>query len=75
MPKFIEGRIECPFYIAEGKGFITCEGVLRNTRCVQKFKTDKQKICHEELVCSVNGGRGCEHYKTVFSLYERGLRS
>ncbi len=74
MAKFIEGQIECPFYISEGEGFITCEGLIRNTVSIQRFKTDKMKACHEVGVCSVNGGKNCMHYKNIFDLYERGVR-
>ena len=31
MSKSIEGAIECPFYLEEGKSFIKCEGVLNGT--------------------------------------------
>lgn len=74
MPKFIEGHIECPFYISEGNRFITCEGLIKDTVSIQKFKTDKLKVCHETGVCSVNGGKNCIHYKNILALYERGVR-
>lgn len=75
MPKFIEGKIECPFYLTEGNGYISCEGVLDNTRCVHKFKSNEKKMSYEECVCSVQGGRKCPHFRTLSVLYERGLRA
>ncbi len=75
MSKMIEGRIECPFYLKEGDGFIVCEGVLNGTKCVHRFQDNKQKRHHEVSVCSCSGGRNCRHYRTVSILYERGLKT
>ncbi len=74
MSKMIEGRIECPFYLKEGDGFITCEGVLKGTECIHSFKSNELKRYHENSVCSSSGGRNCQHYRTVSLLYERGLK-
>lgn len=74
MSKRIEGRIECPFYICEGNSFIACEGVLKGTNCVHRFPDNDIKKTYEESVCCSYGGRRCNHYKSISSLYERGLR-
>ena len=37
MSKSIEGAIECPFYLEEGKNFIKCEGILNGTVCAHNF--------------------------------------
>ncbi len=74
MPKFIEGRIECPFYIQEGTNFISCEGVIKGTSCVHTFGSEKHKLNYETGVCSTMGGRKCHHYRMLSVLYERGLR-
>lgn len=74
MSKLIEGRIECPFYLKEGESYIACEGVLNGTKCVHKFRDNKEKTQHEISVCSMSGGRKCQHYRTVSMLYERGLK-
>lgn len=74
MKKSIEGKIECPFYVREGKEFISCEGVINGTTCVHRFLSEKNKIKYENGVCSVKGGRNCQHFRTVSILYERGLR-
>ena len=44
MSKFIEGQIECPFYIKEGTAFITCEGILEKTSTTHRFKNNKENI-------------------------------
>ena len=44
MSKSIEGSIECPFYLEEGKSFIKCEGVLNGTICTHSFNNDKEKL-------------------------------
>lgn len=74
MSKLIESRIECPFYLKEGDGFIACEGIVAGTRCVHQFKSNTHKRNYENTVCSSNGGRKCQHYRTVSILYERGLK-
>ncbi len=74
MSKSIEGIIECPFYLKEGELFITCEGVLENTSTTHRFKTNDEKLCYERNVCSVCGGKKCQHYRNVSLLYERGIR-
>ncbi len=75
MSKLIESSIECPFYLKEGNGFITCEGVLDGTQCVHKFADNRQKTSYEVSVCSSSGGRKCQHHRTVALLYERGLKT
>ena len=75
MSKVIEGIIECPFYIKEGSGFITCEGVLEKTSATHRFNSNDDKISFEQRCCCVNGGRNCIHYRNVSLLYERGVRS
>lgn len=74
MSKLIEGKIECPYYLKEGNGFIKCEGCIRGTECVHRFHSDAQKVRYEEKVCSNLGGRSCEHYRVVSRLYETGVR-
>ena len=44
MSKSIEGAIECPFYLEEGKSFIKCEGILNGTICTHSFNNDKEKL-------------------------------
>ena len=73
MSKKIESNIECPFYLKEGDKFISCEGVLKGTRCVHKFPSNNEKKNYELNVCSVNCGKKCHHYRTVATLYERGV--
>lgn len=75
MPKTIEGQIECPFYLAEGKSFISCEGILNGTKSIHRFESDKDKVGYENNVCCINGGKACPHYKIINSLYERGVRA
>lgn len=75
MSKLIEGQIECPFYIKEGDAFIACEGIVDGTTSVHRFKNNIKKAEYENKVCSCNGGRGCLHYRTVHTLYDKGLRA
>lgn len=75
MSKAIEERIECPFYLEEGTGYIICEGLVKNTRCINTFRSDAEKVVHEEMVCSVNCGKKCNHYRSLSVLYERGILS
>ena len=49
MSKSIEGAIECPFYLEEGKSFIKCEGILNGTICTHSFNNDKEKHRHHNL--------------------------
>ena len=74
MSKEIESRIQCPFYIGEGKTHITCEGLIHGCESVQKFESGKQKSDYEKFVCSVNRGRKCFHYRSVMLLYDKGIR-
>ena len=75
MSKFIEEQIECPFYIKEGTGFITCEGILEKTSTTHRFKNNKEKTDYEQRCCCVNGGKKCSHYRNLSVLYERGVRA
>lgn len=75
MSKVIEGIIECPFYIKEGERFIVCEGVIDGTVSVQRFKTMTEKQKYEIKTCGCRGGSKCPHYKSVHSLYDKGLRT
>lgn len=75
MSKSIEGAIECPFYLEEGKGFIKCEGVLNKTICTHSFFSDEEKRNYEATVCSVLGGRRCTHHRAVAILYDKGVRA
>ena len=43
MSKSIEGAIECPFYLEEGKNFIKCEGILNGTVCSHNFTDNNKK--------------------------------
>lgn len=71
MAKFIERLIECPFYLGEGDKFINCESE-DSKKCTRLFDDNEQKSEYEKSVCSVDGGRTCEHYKKINRLYERG---
>ena len=71
MAKFIERLIECPFYLGEGNKFINCEG-KDGKKHTQVFCDNKQKSEYEKSVCSIDGGRTCEHYRVISRLYERG---
>lgn len=73
MSKSIEEAIECPFYIAEGEDFIICEGLLKNTKSINRFPSKALKRLQEETVCSHNCGKKCNHYRAVSLLYERGI--
>lgn len=75
MSKMIEGMVECPFYIKEGKGFIDCEGIIEKTISTHRFKSDMDKKNYEYQVCCVNGGKKCPHFRNVSVLYERGERA
>ena len=66
--------IECPFFIKHNERCVMCEGTIKNTVCVQKFKTESEKRKYEKNVCGVFGGRNCPHYRTVSVLYERDYR-
>ena len=74
MSKIIERKIECPFYLKEGNGFITCEGVLNGTECTHSFSSNFMKKNYEEKICCSSGGRKCHHYRNLSILYERGLK-
>ena len=74
MTKKIEGSIECPFYLKEGKGFISCEGLLNKSECTHTFSSDSDKTRYETKNCCVKGGRSCPHYRAVAMLYETGKR-
>ena len=74
MGKYIEGEIECPFYIREGEGFITCEGILSRNDCKHTFCSDSAKKRYETVFCCVDGGKNCAHHKAVLKLYETGKR-
>jgi hypothetical protein len=75
MSKSIEGAIECPFYLEEGKGFIKCEGVLAGTVCTHSFPDDFKKEKFEVSVCSNFGGKKCAHHRAVALLYDTGVRT
>ena len=44
MSKFIDGMIECPFYLKEGERFIACEGILSGAHCCHKFDNETEKM-------------------------------
>ena len=71
MAKFIERLIECPFYLGEGDKFINCEGE-DGKKYTQLFDDNKKKLQYEKNVCSVDGGRTCEHYRKIIILYDNG---
>ncbi len=76
MAKAIEGVIECPFYLKEGDGFISCEGLLKgSTTATHRFKSDDEKRSYEYDFCCVNGGKRCPHYRNLMILYERGEKA
>jgi hypothetical protein len=67
----IEGRIQCPFYMAISQRTICCEGAFRgNHKTTHLFNTYADKVRHLEEFCCVNGGKKCPHYRLVASLYE-----
>ncbi len=74
LSKNMDRMVECPFYIAESKKSIICEGIVDNSQCVHKFTDDLKKIFHEMNYCCCSGGRKCLHYRQVALLYERGLK-
>lgn len=65
---------ECPFFIASGERYITCEGIFKGTKIKHIFATANEKKGYEKLVCSSNCGKNCVHYKRLYELYEKGLR-
>lgn len=75
MSKSIEDAIECPFYISESDNFIVCEGLVKHTKSVNKFRSTVEKRKQLESVCSKNCGKKCNHYRAVAVLYERGILS
>lgn len=75
MSKTIEGAIECPFYLEEGKAFIKCEGILNGTVCIHSFTDNNQKSAYENQICSVFGGKRCPHYRALATLYDKGVRA
>lgn len=74
MSKYIEGMIECPFYLKEGDKFIACEGLVDGAKCFHRFESNALKGQYEVDYCSSNNGRKCQHYRTLSLLYERGLK-
>lgn len=74
MSKFIEGMIECPFYLKEGKKFISCEGIIAGSDCTHEFENEFRKRDYQIDVCSCNGGKKCQYYRTIALLYERGIK-
>ncbi len=51
---------ECPYYSAESRYGITCEGIIKGTKIINKFSTEqeknehiKEKCCHYPNVCSL----------------------
>lgn len=74
MAKFIERLIECPFYMGEGDKYINCEGE-DGKKYSKIFYNNAEKTDFEKTVCSVDGGRSCNHYKKINSLYECGKLS
>lgn len=76
MSKFIEGMIECPFYLKEGERFISCEGLLKNSSSTtHRFKSNDEKRSYEFDLCCVDGGKNCPHYKNLMLLYENGEKA
>ena len=75
MSKFIEGMIECPFYLKEGDKFIACEGIAENSKCFHRFTDNKQKRMYEYKYCCTRNGEDCHYNRTMASLYERGLKN
>ena len=75
MSKFIEGMIECPFYLKEGDKYIVCEGIADGAKCVHRFKDNVQKSLYEVDFCSSRNGKKCQYYRTLSMLYERGLKT
>ena len=68
--KAIEGQIECPFYLKEGKGFIVCEGLIKNTTILSRFPDNDTKKDYQQEFCSCKGGRKCLLYRAISKRYE-----
>lgn len=76
MSKFIEGMIECPFYVKEGDRFISCEGILKKSSTVtHRFNSNAEKKNYQYDYCCVKNGKKCPYYRSLMILYERGDKS
>jgi hypothetical protein len=74
MPTYQEGNIECPFYVSQDNGCIYCESYIREVRSNKLlFKTPNLKKKYIDTYCTVNGGKGCMHYKIMSYLYATGV--
>ena len=74
MGRNLSALIECPYYVACGDRYISCEGLIKGTSDKHIFKTAIDKNGYEKNVCSQNCGKSCLHYKRINELYEKGLR-
>lgn len=62
--------VECPYYLAETKNVIECEGIMRGSTIRSKFRSLKNKAEHAEDFCAGNF-YGCPLYQLLEEENER----
>lgn len=62
-------KVLCPFYVAENKATIKCEGKMSAYE-IFIFKNCRAKRTHVEKFCQKNY-RQCKHYNAVNEKYEK----
>lgn len=66
--KSINIRVLCPFFIAESKKSISCEGVA-GCKTVSCFEFTEDKEAHEEKFCTTGRYCDCRLCKTLMENY------
>ena len=66
--KTINALIFCPFYIAEAKSSITCEGIV-GAATVSRFPSEEEKTYHEANFCMGQTCSGCGVYSALMTNY------
>lgn len=66
--KTIDAMIFCPFYIAESKLSITCEGII-GAQTVSRFNNETDKVYHESAFCTDKTCAGCGVYSALMTNY------
>ncbi len=69
MNKPIEASIKCPFYSAENKDYICCEGIIAGTCMTTRFATKQTKKEHLKNNCFLVDGGNCPMAKNLFAKY------
>lgn len=66
--KSINIRVLCPFFIAEAKKSISCEGVV-GCKTVSCFEFTNEKEAHENEFCTTRQYYKCRIYKMLMKDY------